>query len=54
MSEIECVKKQAKEVDNMIFLLIDKLKEKEILNDTVIVLITDNYLNKLSDNIIYK
>ena len=54
MSEEECVRRQAKETDYMISLLIDKLKEKDLINNTVIVAFTDHYLYTMEDqSIIY-
>jgi len=52
MSEEECVRRQAKETDYMIELLIQKLEEKEILDDTIFVIFTDHYLYTLEDKTI--
>ena len=52
MSEEECVRRQAKETDYMMELLIQNLEEKELLDDTVIVVFTDHYLYTLEDQTI--
>ena len=52
MSEEECARRQNKETDYMIELLLEKLKEKELLDNTVIVVFTDHYLYTLSDKTI--
>ncbi len=52
MSEEECVRRQARETDYMVELLINKLKEKELLNNTAIVIFTDHYLYTLNDQTI--
>lgn len=49
MSEEECVRRQARETDYMISLLLENLKEKKLLNDTVITVFTDHYLYTLED-----
>lgn len=49
MSEEDCARRQAKETDYMVELLIENLKEKELLDDTVIVVFTDHYLYTLTD-----
>ncbi|MBQ9853701.1 MAG: sulfatase-like hydrolase/transferase [Bacilli bacterium] len=54
MTEEECAHRQAKETDYMIELLLNKLKEKNILKDTVIVAFTDHYLYTLEDKNILK
>ena len=38
----------------MVGLLLDKLREKDLLNDTVIVAFTDHYLYTLEDQTILK
>ena len=54
MNEEECVKRQAKETDYMVELLIENLSEKNLIENTVIAVFTDHYLYTLSDqNIIY-
>ncbi len=54
MSEEECVRRQAKETDYMISLLLDKLKEKDLLNNTVIVAYSDHYLYTMENqSVIY-
>ena len=52
MSEEECVRRQAQETDYMMQLLIENLKEKELLNDTVFVVFADHYLYTLEDKTI--
>ena len=49
LTEVECVLRQAKETDYMVELLLQELKEKNILNDTVIAVFTDHYLYTLTD-----
>ncbi|HPE14642.1 MAG TPA: sulfatase-like hydrolase/transferase [Bacilli bacterium] len=49
MTEEECVKRQVQETDYMVSLLLSKLKEKKILDETVIVVFTDHYLYTLED-----
>lgn len=52
MTEEECVRRQAKETDYMVSLLIDNLVERDLLDDTVFVIFTDHYLYTLSDKTI--
>ncbi len=52
MSEEECVRRQNTETDYMMALLIDALKERELLDNTVIVVVTDHYLYTLEDQTI--
>ena len=49
LSEEECIKKQAKETDDMIGLLINALRDNELLDNTVIVAFADHYLYTVSD-----
>lgn len=49
MSEEECVRRQAKETDYMMELLLQNLEEKNLIDNTVIVVFTDHYLYTLSD-----
>lgn len=49
LSEEQCARRQAKETDYMIELLIKSLEEKELLDNTVVVVFTDHYLYTLSD-----
>jgi len=49
MTEIECIKKQAKETDYMMELLLQQLEEKGLINDTVIVAFADHYLYTISN-----
>ena len=52
LTEEECAKRQAKETDYMVELLLNKLEEKSLLENTVIVVYTDHYLYTLSDQTI--
>ena len=49
LSEEECVRLQAKETDDMIGLLIQALKDKGLIDNTVIVAYADHYLYTLVD-----
>lgn len=49
LSEYECLKLQARETDNMLKLIIDNLKEKELIDNTILVLYADHYLYTLND-----
>lgn len=49
LTEYECLKLQARETDNMIKLLLENLEEKELIDDTVLVLYADHYLYTLTD-----
>jgi phosphoglycerol transferase MdoB-like AlkP superfamily enzyme len=49
MSELECIQRQAKETDYMIELLLKNLEEKNLIDDTVIVLFADHYLYTIQD-----
>ena len=49
LTEEDCVRRQAKETDYMMDLLIKELKEREIFDKTTIVVLTDHYLYTLSD-----
>lgn len=52
MTEESCARRQAKETDYMVELLINTLEEKSLLDNTVIVVFTDHYLYTLSDQTI--
>ena len=52
MTEEECVRRQAKETDYMMELLLQNLEEKNLIDNTVIVVFTDHYLYTLSDKTI--
>ncbi len=52
MTEEECIRRQARETDDMIKLLVEKLQEKELLDKTVIVIFTDHYLYTIEDKTI--
>lgn len=49
MTEEECVRRQVKETDYMVELILDNLKEKELIDNTVIIVFTDHYLYTLED-----
>lgn len=54
MSEEECIRRQSKETDYMISLLLEKLKEKNLIDNTIIVAFSDHYLYTVEDqSIIY-
>jgi phosphoglycerol transferase MdoB-like AlkP superfamily enzyme len=52
MTEEECARRQAKETDYMVELLLAKLEERGLLDNTVIAVFTDHYLYTLEDNTI--
>lgn len=52
LTEEECIKKQAGETDYMIKLLLQNLEEKNLLDNTVIVVFTDHYLYTVEDKTI--
>lgn len=52
LSEEECARRQTKETDYMVSLLIQMLTEKDIIENTVFVVFTDHYLYTLSDQAI--
>ena len=54
LTEYECLKLQAKETDYFIKLLLDKLKEEKLLDDTIIIMYADHYLYTLEDKTILK
>ena len=49
MTEEECIRRQAKETDYMIQLLIENLEEKNLIDNTVIVAYSDHYLYTVED-----
>lgn len=49
MSEEECARRQAKETDYFVSLLIEKLKQEEVYDNTIFVVFTDHYLYTLED-----
>ena len=49
LTEEECIKRQAKETDDMIGLLIEALKNNNLYENTVIVAYSDHYLYTVSD-----
>lgn len=52
LSEEECARRQTKETDYMVSLLIQMLTDKGVIDNTVIVVFTDHYLYTLSDQTI--
>ena len=52
MSEEECIRRQNQETDYMMSLLLDTLKEKNLIDNTVIVVVTDHYLYTVDDKTI--
>lgn len=52
LTEEECARRQAKETDYMVELLLDTLEEKNLIDNTVIVVFTDHYLYTLKDQTI--
>lgn len=52
MTEEECARRQAKETDYMVELLLQNLQEKELIDNTVITVFTDHYLYTLTDQTI--
>lgn len=52
LTEEDCVRRQAKETDYMMELLVKELKERELFDKTTIVVLTDHYLYTLSDKTI--
>ena len=53
-SEVDCIKRQAKETDDMIGLLIKGLKDNGLYNNTIIFVYGDHYLYTVSDKEILK
>lgn len=49
LTEYQCLKIQAKETDDMLKLLIKNLRERDKLDDTVLVIFSDHYLYTLED-----
>lgn len=52
MSEEECVRRQAKETDYMMELLLQNLEEKNLIDNTIIAVFADHYLYTLEDKTI--
>ena len=52
LNEEDCARRQAKETDYMMELLLNELKERDLYNNTTIVVLTDHYLYTLSDKTI--
>lgn len=51
-TELDCLKIQAKETDDMIGLLMNNLKEKGLYDNTVVVFFSDHYVYTLTDKTI--
>ena len=49
MTEEECARRQARETDYMVELLLQNLEEKNLLDNTIITIFTDHYLYTLED-----
>ena len=49
MTEEECIRRQARETDYMIELLLQNLEEKNLIDNTVIVAYSDHYLYTIED-----
>ena len=52
LTEEECARRQVKETDYMVELLLQKLEEKDLMDNTAIIVFTDHYLYTLSDQTI--
>ena len=52
MTEEQCARRQAKETDYMVELLLQNLREKNLIDNTVIAVFTDHYLYTLTDQTI--
>ena len=52
MTEEECIRRQAKETDYMMELLLKNLEEKNLIDNTVIVAFSDHYLYTIEDKTI--
>ena len=54
MTEEECARRQAKETDYMIELMLENLKEKQLIDNTVIMVFTDHYLYTIDETVLKK
>ena len=54
LTEEDCIKRQAKETDYMVGLLMQALKDNNLYNNTVLVVYADHYLYTVSDKEILK
>lgn len=52
MTEEECARRQSKETDYMMELLLQNLEEKKLIDNTVIIVFTDHYLYTIEDKTI--
>lgn len=49
MTEEECARRQAKETDYMVELLLQNLQEKNLIDNTIVIVFTDHYLYTIED-----
>lgn len=49
MTEEECIRRQAKETDYMMQLLLENLEEKNLIDNTIIIAFSDHYLYTIED-----
>ena len=49
LTELECLSLQAKETDDFIGLLLENLKEKNLIDNTIVVLFSDHYIYTLEN-----
>jgi len=54
LTEEDCIKRQAKETDYMVGLLIKALKDNDLYNDTIVVAFADHYLYTADENVLSK
>ena len=54
LSEEECARRQARETDDMVGLLLKALEEKQLIDKTVIAVFTDHYLYTISREVLSK
>ena len=54
LDEEDCIKRQARETDNMIGILMEELKKSGLYNNTILVIYADHYLYTVSDTEILK
>ena len=52
MTEEECIRRQAKETDYMMQLLLENLEEKNLIDNTIIIAYSDHYLYTIEDKTI--
>ena len=54
LDEEDCIRRQARETDNMVGLLMKELKTSGLYNDTIVIFFADHYLYTVSDTEILK